>query len=109
MPLKRFITDRAHARSGRICIRPHSPASSVTRRDKPHDQTEPLMKTQNCADQRLQPRSRQQAKACRSTGAQNPWIPQTLRFTHIHNEKQPTNIATGMNPLHRRCRTLINP
>ncbi len=26
----------------------------------------------------------------RKAGEQNPWISQTLRFTHIHNEKQPT-------------------
>jgi len=52
-------------------------------------------------------RQREDTKLCRSqavprvrsdqasawptrTGEQNPWISQTLRFTHIHNEKQPT-------------------
>ena len=34
----------------------------------------------------------------RRTGEQNPWISQTLRFTHIHNEKQPTDIAFGPRP-----------
>ena len=55
-------------------------------RTKPLAGKQPLASCEdtNCADHELLPHLLR-------GGEQNPWIPQTLRFTHIHNEKQPTD------------------
>ena len=54
----------------------------------------------NCDDHEHDPRfPLDKQKPIRKTGEQNPWISQTLRFTHIHNEKQPTDIVPGLNPI----------
>jgi hypothetical protein len=55
----------------------------------------------NCDDHELTHR-------LRKAGEQNPWISQTLRFTHIHNEKQPTDIAFGPGA-RERLLNLIDP
>ena len=53
----------------------------------------------NCDDHELTRQFRRTSNRLpEKTGEQNPWISQTLRFTHIHNEKQPTDIAFGPRP-----------
>ena len=59
----------------------------------------PVMKIQTVTITSIATGSVGQTCAYPETGEQNPWISQTLRFTHIHNEKQPTDVVPGLSPI----------